>query len=668
MEGDPATRRRNTGDTIAAIASPNFAWDPIPNPGSPLGIRGSLGRWFGWVGVLEILGILGLGWMNPGSLLAQDSPQPNLSPLEPPLGSTEPSPGESGLFLAYPPDQHTTDAAQIFWIGTADPKVDVRINGQTVGDRSPAGHFAPSFPLAVGENVFTLQAGNDVITRTIFRKDSQPPLPPGVGFQEGSLVPQVALGREPGEWICFGAIALPGATVSVEVGGRSIALNPSAAASLPSNAAVLLRDPNQLQPPSSPSPGPTLPMSYQGCAPFPTVGTFQPRFHLSHGGQTWHQDSPESITIGDPETLTVVEVTAPQGTARTGPSTDYSRLTPLPQGTQARVTGREGEWLRLDYGAGNAAWMKASETRILPQAPWPQGVIRGALARSRPGWTDLIFPLSVPVPVTVEQTADRLRLTLHNTTAQTDTVYIGADALVERVDWHQPQPQQVVYTIQFRTPQQWGYTASYEGNQLILSLKHPPDRSAGAKSLQGVHVFLDPGHGSAEDLGARGPTGYPEKDVALKVTQRLQQILEARGARVTLGRHGDEDLWPQDRVDRMATAQPDVALSLHYNALPDGGDALGTQGIGAFWYQPQAQDLAQFLHDYLVDRLDRPSYGVFWNNLALTRPSFTPAVLLELGFMINPQEFEWIMDPAAQEDLALALADGLALWFDRADP
>jgi len=32
---------------------------------------------------------------------------------------------------------------------------------------------------------------------------------------------------------------------------------------------------------------------------------------------------------------------------------------------------------------------------------------------------------------------------------------------------------------------------------------------------------------------------------------------------------------------------------------------------------------------------------VFWNNLALTRPSVAPAVLLELGFMINPVEFEW---------------------------
>jgi N-acetylmuramoyl-L-alanine amidase len=45
----------------------------------------------------------------------------------------------------------------------------------------------------------------------------------------------------------------------------------------------------------------------------------------------------------------VIEIIAAEGVARTMGS-DYSRLTPLPQGTKARVTGKEGDWLRLDYG------------------------------------------------------------------------------------------------------------------------------------------------------------------------------------------------------------------------------------------------------------------------------------------------------------------------------
>jgi N-acetylmuramoyl-L-alanine amidase len=109
--------------------------------------------------------------------------------------------------------------------------------------------------------------------------------------------------------------------------------------------------------------------------------------------------------------------------------------------------------------------------------------------------------------------------------------------------------------------------------------------------------------------------------------------------------------------------EPTIALSIHYNALPDEGDAENTAGIGTFWYNPQAHSLAVFLHNYLVATLDRPSYGVFWNNLALTRPTVTPAVLLELGFMINPDEFEWIVDPDEQEQLAEAIAAGVEQWI-----
>ena len=142
----------------------------------------------------------------------------------------------------------------------------------------------------------------------------------------------------------------------------------------------------------------------------------------------------------------------------------------------------------------------------------------------------------------------------------------------------------------------------------------------------------------------------------------VKQELIERGAAVVMTREGDDDLWPHDRVSIIEQTEPDLALSLHYNALPDAGDAINTAGIGTFWYHPQAHGLAVFLHNYLVEELKRPSYGVFWNNLALTRPAIAPAVLLELGFMINPVEFEWIVDPQAQKKLAAVLADGIVQW------
>jgi N-acetylmuramoyl-L-alanine amidase len=363
------------------------------------------------------------------------------------------------------------------------------------------------------------------------------------------------------------------------------------------------------------------------------------------------------VEILSPERLTAIEVSAETGTARTGPSSDYSRLTPLPKGTVARVTGKEGDWLRLDYGG----WILASETRSLPPGQPTQSLIRSVSSRQIEGATEIIFPLQVPVPVTVTQGDRTFTLTLHNTLAQTDTIRLDDDPLIKRLDWTPLMPQGgVQYVFTLKSDQQWGYSLRYEGKNLILTLRYPPKLSP--QTLQGARILIDPGHGGKEP-GASGPNGYPEKSVNLTVSQLLRQALEQRGAKVYLTREGDRDLSLAERVALINRLQPTLSISIHYNALPDGGNAEQTQGVSAFWYHPQAHGLAVFLEDYLVKKLNRPSYGVFWNNLALTRPSAAPAILLELGFMINPQEFEWVMDPRSQQVLAQTLAQGIDEWL-----
>jgi N-acetylmuramoyl-L-alanine amidase len=559
---------------------------------------------------------------------------------------------EQPLFVVYPNDGYETAAAQIFLIGTAPAEGDVTVNGQRI-ERSPAGHFAPSFPLKLGENVFNLRYGDQRLRVRITRISDQPPAPVGTAFAEGSLTPAVDVARLPGELICFGAIAPPQATVVVKLGTQNIPLFPQSSAALPPNSAVLTQ---QEQPTT------TTAQSYQGCAIGATATTIPttqdlgyPQFQLTLNGQTVTQAGTGKVEILAPVNAPVVEVTADPGTARTGASTDYSRITPLPKGTKATVTGREGEWLRLDYGG----WIKAAETQVVPNAVPPRSLIRSARARQAGEWTEILFPLEVPVPATVQQGDRTFTLTLHNTTAQTDTIRLDDDPLIERLDWQQVAPGQVQYVFNLKTAQQWGYKMRYEGTTLVLSLKHPPRVE---RSLQGVSILLDPGHGGPEDLGARGPTGYPEKDVALLVSKLVRDRLVARGATVYMTREEDIDLYPNDRAAMINKMQPTLAVSLHYNALPDAGDAENTAGIGAFWYNAQSHGLAVFLHNYLVEKLDRPSYGVFWNNLALTRPTVAPAVLMELGFMINPDEFEWVTDEVAQKKLADALADGIEEW------
>lgn len=592
------------------------------------------------------------------------------SSLFPPLLTialiTTPVQAQSTLYVAYPPNNHETTANQIFLIGTAPKGGVVKVNGQAIV-RNATGHFAPSFPLQMGNNSFLLTYGDQQVKLNVTRTAPGPQLN-SLSFAKDSLTPAVPLGRLPNEWICFGAIAPQGATVNVQLAdSQSISLQPQPRyVELPPNSAVLTQQ-NQPTPVVAPN-------FYQGCirsAAAKDLG--KPTFELQLAGTTTRQVGPGSVQILSPTQLEVAEVTTDAGTARTGPSTDYSRLTPLPKGTQATVTGYEGEWVRLDYGG----WIKRSEVQIRPATVPPKSLIRSIISRQVGNWTEIVFPLQVPVPVSVQQGDRTFTLTLYNTTAQTDTIKLSIDPLIARLDWQQVQPGQVQYVFNLKTNQQWGYRLRYEGTSLILSLRHPPqggagvrDRGAGksnSKPLTGVKILLDAGHGGPEDTGAKGPTGYPEKEVALKVATLLKTELEQRGATIVMTRTKDVDVGLKERVDLIDQEQPAIALSLHYNALPDSGDAINTKGVAAFWYNTQAHSLAMFLHNHLVKNLKRPSYGVFWNNLALTRPTIAPSVLLELGFMINPDEYEWIVNSKEQQRLAKALADGVVEWFGSRD-
>ena len=558
---------------------------------------------------------------------------------------------ESPLSIVYPPPEHQTIAEKIFFIGSAPPQEPVFINGKEIKNRSKSGHFAPSLPLKIGENIFKIRYQDEEkeikVTRTSNLVEIEE-----LGFAADSLLPNVDVALLPNEPICFSAIAPPDANVSAKIGQSKIVLLPQVeSVELPPNYAVLTA---QNQPVNNSAMG-----KYQGCTTLDFSYNYgKPVFELEQDGKVITQVGKGDIKILSPKDIQVVEVTADAGVARTGASTDHSRMTPLPKGSRARVTGKEGEWLRLDYGA----WIKAEETKpVLGNIP-PQSIVRGITSRQKEAVTEIIFPLQLPVPVEIEQKEDSITLSLHNTTAQTDTIRLDPNPMIKRLDWQQVSPTQIDYTFELNSEQPWGYDLNYQGTSLILSLRHPPKITSAFQPLKDISILLDPGHGGKES-GAKGPTGYPEKNINLLVSKLVEQELTKLGAKVYLTRKEDVDVSLQDRVAAIDKIKPDLAISIHYNALPDSGDAENTKGISTFWYHTQAHAPAVFLHQYLVDKLNRPDAGVFWNNLALTRPHTAPSILLELGFMINPDEFEWITNSMEQQKLAKAIAQGIQEWF-----
>ena len=557
-----------------------------------------------------------------------------------------------GLHLSYPPREHQTTSDRIFFIGTAPPNSEVTINGKPI-QRSPLGHFAPSLPLELGDNNFSVRYQTQEIKVTVKRLPLLPAPPPQLGFVSQSLKPNQNLQVQINEQVCFEAIATPSQQVHVDIGGKSITLAPHNTPLLPANSGVLT--------------GTNLPLPmlenagrYRGCTSFPKSGNWgTPQFVITDGKQTVTANSPHTIQVLDNNTIKVAVVKTDNAITRTGASGDFARLTPLPKGVVAQVTGKSGDWWRLSYGA----WIADSDVEIKTANFLPQSMVRSLKVVSAKSnadrFSEVQIPLEMALPISINQEQDRLMVTVHHATAQTDTIRQPEfhDQAIASVTWQQSQPQSVTYTIQSKSQQQWGYKASYRGTTLVIAVRHPP------QSPQSVSVVIDAGHGGPDDLGAVSPTGYREKDATLVIARLVEKELTQRGAKVIMTRTADVDLDLAARVDIIHRSEPTLSLSLHYNALPDHGDAEKVAGIGTFWYHPQSRDLGVFLHKYLVTKLKRPDYGIYWGNLALARPTVAPCLLLELGFMINPTEFAWIVDPKAQQQLAAAIADGVFAWL-----
>ena len=583
------------------------------------------------------------------------------------------------LYVSYPPADYQTAADRIFVIGSAPSDGQVSIDHKPV-PRSQKGHFASVFNLKVGKNTFNInyKGQNKIIVVT--RSSGATTAPPKDNFVPNSLEPQGDMARMPGELVCFGASAPTKAKVQVNISGQDIKLQEQTKqVELPDNKAALI---DRNQPQALYGAG-----QYLGCAiasaaadlgkptyklevntPAPTtVAQVAPGQVQTPTPTTVSQTAPGKIQILSPVNLDIAEVKVDSGITRTGAGADFSRLTPLPKGTRAAITARQtgnnngklANWVRLDYGA----WILADQVQITSGiAIPPKTIVKSVMSKDRLGATDVTFPLQVAVPMSIEQGQNTFTLTLYNTTAQTDIIRFNDNPIVSGLNWRQTAPGVVQYVFNLKSKQQWGYKLRYEGSSLILSLRHPPILSRDLnKPLTGMKILLDPGHGG-KDSGALGPNGYAEKDANLYASKLLANELSIRGASVYLSREADKFIELDDRQTIIDNLEPTLSLSVHHNSLPDGGNP-DTKGFSTFWYHPQAQSLAMYLHNYVVKDTGRPAYGVFWDNLALARPSSAPSVLLEWGFMSNPSEFELIANPQEQQIMATSIAEGITQWL-----
>jgi N-acetylmuramoyl-L-alanine amidase len=106
----------------------------------------------------------------------------------------------------------------------------------------------------------------------------------------------------------------------------------------------------------------------------------------------------------------------------------------------------------------------------------------------------------------------------------------------------------------------------------------------------------------------------------------------------------------------------DVLISVHNNALPDGVDPFTHHGYSVYYYQPQSLELARAIHAAYQRLTSLPDYGLYYDNLALARPTDEPAVLTESAFIMWPPEEAELIDPSFQDKLGATIAEGVEQW------
>ena len=213
----------------------------------------------------------------------------------------------------------------------------------------------------------------------------------------------------------------------------------------------------------------------------------------------------------------------------------------------------------------------------------------------------------------------------------------------------------------------------------VVAPKKIGSASRGNYDVLNKIVYLDAGHGGY-DPGA-SYFGISEKSLTLAIQSRVKAKLESEGYQVVTTRTSDTYVDLTDRSRAANASESDIFVSIHINA--SGSSA--AQGIETYYYQPYAEypsrinatyhanptrlsmsdTLANAIQSSLINATGAQNQGVKRRTFAVLRETTAPAVLLELGFLSNPQEAARLNTSSYQETLANAIVAGIKSYYEK---
>jgi N-acetylmuramoyl-L-alanine amidase len=225
---------------------------------------------------------------------------------------------------------------------------------------------------------------------------------------------------------------------------------------------------------------------------------------------------------------------------------------------------------------------------------------------------------------------------------------------------------------------------------------------AQAPGAQQKVVVIDAGHG-AHDPGAVSAYAQ-EKDVVLAIALKLQAYLEAQGIKVIMTRSDDTFLKLSERAT-FATPSINLFVSIHANAARESASGIETwvfgqslnsdnlaraieengggeqgqaltqeaqqvaQGItGDIYRENQLQyslELASIVQNKMIAATGARDRGVQKAEFYVIRNARSPAILVETGFVTNPDEGTKLTTSSYQDSIARAIADGIVQFLNQ---
>lgn len=188
--------------------------------------------------------------------------------------------------------------------------------------------------------------------------------------------------------------------------------------------------------------------------------------------------------------------------------------------------------------------------------------------------------------------------------------------------------------------------------------------------LLGRVIYIDPGHGGV-DPGAIYKE-IEEEDINLEISLKLRDLLEKNGAIVYMTRDGDYDLSItknrrkrsdlSNRVNMINNSNCDLYLSIHLNSE----STSSWRGAQVFYDDINKNNLifAQIMQEEFKKKLKSSRDISEVKTIYLNKNVNVPGLLLELGFISNPNERYLLRQNNYQDKINEAILDGIIKFLN----